>query len=141
MMLSKDNTHQDCMAPVNVKPEQNNCEPDDQTAVRATGLKQLLERIESHPNFAAMRNSIQGIQRLLCQNKSDKLITDTTKSAIAQRLPDWYTQMNAQTFLLLPIFSGTNFLGVLYGDASEAGQLVLGKREMELLKVIRNALF
>jgi HD-like signal output (HDOD) protein len=75
---------------------------------------------------------------LLCLKNADTLISDTADPVIAKRLPAWYKQVRAQTFLLLPMVAGTQVLGALYGDQAQAGRLVLGDREMSLLKTLRN---
>lgn len=75
---------------------------------------------------------------MLCAKSADTLITDSADPVIAKRLPGWYAQMQAQTFVLLPMVAGGQVLGSFYGDHAQAGRLVVGEREMRLLKTLRN---
>jgi HD-like signal output (HDOD) protein len=75
---------------------------------------------------------------LLCANAADTLISDVSAPIIARRLPDWFGQAQAQTFLLLPMMAGNQVLGAFYGDKERAGQLSINERELMLLKTLRN---
>ena len=78
---------------------------------------------------------------LLCAKAADTLISDATDPAIAQRLPVWFKQkINAPTFVLLPLLSNSQVLGLIYGDRAQAGSLSIGERELTLLKALRNQL-
>lgn len=78
---------------------------------------------------------------VLCTNAKDALITDTTDTTIAKRLPPWYQQkVGAKTFVLLPLVQHASVHGLLYADRQLAGSLVLSDKEMTLLKTVRNHL-
>lgn len=77
---------------------------------------------------------------LLTLKGSDTLISDTDDPTIARHLPLWFrTRMRANTFLVMPMHSGGQPMGLLYGDRADPGTLVVGERELELLKTMRDA--
>ena len=75
----------------------------------------------------------------VCLKGSDTLIADSQQPAILQRLPAWYRQhVNAPSFLLLPmVMKGAPF-ALIYADQARPGGLVLGDRELALLRTLRN---
>jgi HD-like signal output (HDOD) protein len=76
---------------------------------------------------------------LLCLKNADTLITDSADPVIARRLPDWFgVRVRAGAFLVLPLVSEQKVLGMLYGDQSVAGRLVVHDRGLVLLKNLRN---
>ncbi|MCV2352968.1 HDOD domain-containing protein [Paucibacter sp. B2R-40] len=76
---------------------------------------------------------------LLCSKGADTLISDTADPVIAQRLPAWFrNQVQAGTFVLLPMVAGGQVLGAFYGDKADAGTLQISERELTLLKTLRN---
>jgi GAF domain-containing protein len=78
---------------------------------------------------------------LLCAKNADTLISDAADPLIAQRLPAWYArQVQAPTFLLLPLKLGDKPLGLLYGDRARAHTLQVGDSELTQLKAMRNQL-
>jgi HD-like signal output (HDOD) protein len=78
---------------------------------------------------------------LLCVKNADTLISDAGDPVIAQRLPAWYVkQVQAPTFLLLPLKLGDKPLGLIYGDRARAHTLQVGDAELTQLKAMRNQL-
>jgi HD-like signal output (HDOD) protein len=76
---------------------------------------------------------------MLCTKNADTLITDTADPLIAQHLPAWYPKKaKAGAFLVLPLASDRQVVGMLYGDHREAGQLHVHPRALTLLKQLRN---
>lgn len=76
---------------------------------------------------------------LLCSKGADTLISDTADPVIAQRLPAWFrNQIQAGSFVLLPMVAGGQVLGAFYGDKADAGALQISERELTLLKTLRN---
>jgi eukaryotic-like serine/threonine-protein kinase len=75
----------------------------------------------------------------VCAKAMDTMIADATAPAIAERLPDWYrTHVRAPTFLLLPLaMKGASF-ALIYADRACAGTIVLGDKELSLLRTLRN---
>ena len=75
----------------------------------------------------------------VCIKGSDTLIADARAPAIAQRLPDWYRQqVNAPSFLLLPMQMKQAPFAMIYADQAQAGALQVGDRELALLRTLRN---
>ena len=75
----------------------------------------------------------------VCLKGSDAMISDATEAHIIKRLPDWYCkQVNAPTFLLLPIHIKARPFGLIYADKAEKGELVLSEKELALLQTLRN---
>jgi hypothetical protein len=75
----------------------------------------------------------------VCLKGADTLITDARAAQIAQRLPPWYAkQVNAASFLLLPMSMKNAPFALIYGDKAAPGELALGERELALLRTLRN---
>ena len=75
----------------------------------------------------------------VCLKGSDTLIADSRAPGIEQRLPNWYRQhVNAPSFLLLPLVMKGAPFGLIYADQAKPGALVLGDRELALLRTLRN---
>ncbi|MBC7728997.1 MAG: HDOD domain-containing protein [Microbacteriaceae bacterium] len=75
----------------------------------------------------------------VCLKGSDTQIVDSRQPAIAQRLPDWYRQhVNAPSFLLLPMMMKGAPFAMIYADQARPGALVVGERELALLRTLRN---
>lgn len=75
----------------------------------------------------------------VCIKGSDAMITDATEEQITRRLPDWYRKnVNAPTFLLLPVNIKGRPLGLIYADKAAKGGLVLNEKELALLQTLRN---
>jgi hypothetical protein len=67
------------------------------------------------------------------------MISDATEARIAERLPVWYRrQVNAPTFLLLPLLLKGKPFGLIYADKGEKGGLALDEKELALLRTLRN---
>ena len=75
----------------------------------------------------------------VCLKARDTLIADSRQAAVVQRLPGWYRQqINAPSFLLLPmVMKGAPF-ALIYADQAAAGGLTVGERELALLRTLRN---
>jgi len=75
----------------------------------------------------------------VCIKGADTLIQDARAANIAARLPTWFkTEMQAQSFLLLPLVLKGAPLGLIYADHAEAGAVQLGEKELSLLRTLRN---
>ncbi|MCE4553405.1 serine/threonine protein kinase [Pelomonas cellulosilytica] len=75
----------------------------------------------------------------VCLKGADTLIQDARAPNIAARLPAWFQgELNAQTFLLLPLMLKGAPLGLLYADHAQAGGVQLGDKELSLLRTLRN---
>ena len=78
---------------------------------------------------------------LLCGHARDTLISDASQTSIAERLPAWYRQsFDAPTFVVMPMSTSGQVQGLLYGDRSPAGSLLLDERGLRLLGALRNQL-
>ena len=74
-----------------------------------------------------------------CLKGSDTQIADSRQPAIAQRLPAWYRQhVDAPSFLLLPMMMKGAPCAMIYADQAQPGPLVVGDRELALLRTLRN---
>ena len=75
----------------------------------------------------------------ICLKGSDTLIEDSQASAIAPRLPQWYRQqVNAPSFLLLPMLMKGAPFALIYADHARPGSLGMADRELALLRTLRN---
>ncbi|MEJ6006123.1 HDOD domain-containing protein [Paucibacter sp. AS339] len=78
---------------------------------------------------------------LLCAKNADTLIVDSSDPVINQRLPEWFTKrVRGAAFLVLPLAFEGKVLGMMYGDQSEVGRMVVNDRALTLLKNLRNQL-
>jgi HD-like signal output (HDOD) protein len=75
----------------------------------------------------------------VCLKGADTLIQDARAANILARLPAWFrAEMQAQSFLLLPLMLKGAPLGLIYADHAEAGVVQLGDKELSLLRTLRN---
>ena len=75
----------------------------------------------------------------VCQKGVDTLITDASEERIKARLPAWYHgAVAAPSFLLLPMTMKGAPFALIYADAEGKGGIVLGEREMSLVRTLRN---
>ncbi|EHR71304.1 HDOD domain-containing protein,protein kinase family protein [Burkholderiales bacterium JOSHI_001] len=72
-----------------------------------------------------------------CRKGADMLISDAPR--MAERLPGWFrAEVDAPSFLLLPLLMKGAPLALIYADKGEAGGIVLEDKEMALLRTLRN---
>ncbi|MFG6462847.1 HDOD domain-containing protein [Roseateles sp. DXS20W] len=75
----------------------------------------------------------------VCLKGADTLIQDARAANIAARLPVWFKgELQAQSFLLLPLMLKGAPLGLIYADHAQAGAVQLGEKELSLLRTLRN---
>lgn len=75
----------------------------------------------------------------VCLKGADTLIADATGAAMRARLPGWFLQaVDAPAFLLLPLTVKNAPVGLIYADKAEPGAIVLGEKELSLLRTLRN---
>jgi serine/threonine protein kinase len=74
---------------------------------------------------------------LLCARGADLLVADASK--VVARLPGWYRRgIDAPTFLLLPLMVKGRAIGLIYADKARTGSLVLGDKELTLVRALRD---
>ena len=75
----------------------------------------------------------------ICLKGSDTFIRDSRSSAIEPRLPQWYRQqVNAPSFLLLPMLMKGAPFAMIYADHARSGASDMADRELALLRTLRN---
>jgi HD-like signal output (HDOD) protein len=73
----------------------------------------------------------------ICARGADLLVADS--GTVTARLPGWYRRhVDAPTFLLLPLMVNGRAMGLIYGDRSRAGSLVLREQELTLVRALRD---
>ena len=89
--------------------------------------------------LATPPGSVPDLFSAVCVKGVDTLIADATQGAIVARLPAWFrNELQAPSFLLLPLqLKGATF-GLIYADKAEAGGIALGEKELALLRTLRN---
>ncbi|WP_342131308.1 HDOD domain-containing protein [Hydrogenophaga sp. OTU3427] len=76
---------------------------------------------------------------LVCTKNVDTLISDASAPNVAQRLPAWFReQVQAPSFLLLPLQLKGAPLGLIYADTATVGAIALNDQQLSLLKTLRN---
>ena len=74
---------------------------------------------------------------VLCARGADLLVADA--GTVAARLPGWYRRrVDAPTFLLLPLMVKGRCIGLIYADKARVGSLVLGDKELALVRALRD---
>ena len=64
---------------------------------------------------------------------------DASAQNIVQRLPMWYReQVDAPSFLLLPLMMKNAPFALIYADMERAGGIALEEKELSLLRTLRN---
>ena len=75
----------------------------------------------------------------VCLKGADTLIQDARAPSITPRLPGWFRgELQAQSFLLLPLMLKGSPLGLIYADHPRADAVQLGDKELSLLRTLRN---
>ncbi|MDR1888878.1 MAG: HDOD domain-containing protein [Zoogloeaceae bacterium] len=70
---------------------------------------------------------------------ADILIADINDPAIADRIPDWYRRnINAKSFILFPLTVRQQPLALIYADRDRDGEINIPKKELTLLRALRN---
>ena len=74
-----------------------------------------------------------------CHKGSDTLITDARAANVLSRLPAWLQrEQEARSFMLLPMTMKGAPFALIYADRADAGGIVLGERELSLMRTLRN---
>jgi serine/threonine protein kinase len=74
-----------------------------------------------------------------CRKAADTLISDASADNIRARLPAWLQrEAGARSFVLLPLTMRGAPFALIYADCASAGGIVLGDRELSLLRTLRN---
>ncbi len=74
-----------------------------------------------------------------CRKGSDTLITDARAANVLSRLPAWLQrEQEARSFMLLPMTMKGAPFALIYADRADAGGIVLGERELSLMRTLRN---
>ena len=81
----------------------------------------------------------EGLFAAVCLRGADTMIADATVANIHARLPPWFRQqVNAPSFLLLPMMLKGAPFALIYADKATAGGIALGDKELSLLRTLRN---
>jgi len=74
-----------------------------------------------------------------CKKAADTLISDASAENVRTRLPTWLQrEADARSFVLLPMTMKSAPFALIYADSATAGGIVLGERELSLLRTLRN---
>jgi serine/threonine protein kinase len=74
-----------------------------------------------------------------CKKAADTLISDASADNVRTRLPTWLQrEADARSFVLLPMTMKSAPFALIYADCATAGGIVLGDRELSLLRTLRN---
>lgn len=102
------------------------------------GLGQGVERMVKSFNVA-LKVGTTDLFSVVCLKGADTMISDATEAHISDHLPPWYRkEVNAPTFLLLPLLIKGKPLGLIYADKNEKGDLKLDEKELAMLRTLRN---
>lgn len=74
-----------------------------------------------------------------CKKATDTLISDASADNVRTRLPTWLQrESDARSFVLLPLTMKSAPFALIYADSATPGGIVLGDRELSLLRTLRN---
>ena len=74
-----------------------------------------------------------------CKKAADTLISDAAADNVRSRLPTWLQrEADARSFVLLPMTMKSAPFALIYADCATPGGIVLGERELSLLRTLRN---
>ena len=74
-----------------------------------------------------------------CKKAADTLISDAVADNVRSRLPTWLQrETGARSFVLLPMTMKAAPFALIYADCATPGGIVLGDRELSLLRTLRN---
>jgi serine/threonine protein kinase len=74
-----------------------------------------------------------------CKKATDTLISDASADNVRTRLPSWLQrEEGARSFVLLPLTMKGAPFALIYADCAVPGGIVLGDRELSLLRTLRN---
>jgi HD-like signal output (HDOD) protein len=74
-----------------------------------------------------------------CRKGADTLISDASAPNVHGRLPAWLQrEAAARSFVLLPLTMKSAPFALIYADCATPGGIVLGDRELSLLRTLRN---
>jgi transcriptional regulator with GAF, ATPase, and Fis domain len=97
------------------------------------GSTEISAAFRVDPNAAAVGD----LFAVLCAKGADLLVADS--ASMANRLPAWYRQqVNAATFLLLPVRVKDVAVGLIYADKAEPRSIVLAEDELKLIRALRD---
>jgi hypothetical protein len=92
-------------------------------------------RIGTQPKTGTVPDLLSAV----CIKGTDLLVADTAANNLRARLPAWYReQVDAPTFLLLPLLAKGSPVGLIYADKAQPGAIALGEKELSLLRTLRN---
>ncbi|NRF69938.1 HDOD domain-containing protein [Aquincola sp. S2] len=114
-------------------------EPKSEALLGRFGLGHQADAVAKAFRVELRRGAAPDLFAAVCLKNADTLISDARATHIAQRLPAWYAkQVNAASFLLLPMAMKGAPFALIYGDKAAPGELALGERELALLRTLRN---
>jgi eukaryotic-like serine/threonine-protein kinase len=90
-------------------------------------------RVDVNPNAPV------DLLSMACKKAADTLISDASAANVRSRLPTWLQrEADARSFVLLPMTMKSAPFALIYADSATAGGIVLGDRELSLLRTLRN---
>ena len=90
-------------------------------------------RVDVNPNGTV------DLLSMACRKAADTLISDAQADNIRTRLPTWLQrEAGARSFVLLPMTMKGAPFALIYADHAAPGGIVLGERELGLLRTLRN---
>jgi serine/threonine protein kinase len=112
-------------------------EPGHNRLVGRVGLGQGAAEVRAAFRIQPDLRAVADLFAFLCAKGADLMVSDAR--TVAARLPAWYRQqVNAPTFLLLPLMLKGQAIGLIYADKAVAGSIVLGEGELGLLRALRD---
>ncbi|MDP1935895.1 MAG: HDOD domain-containing protein [Hylemonella sp.] len=112
-------------------------EPGHNRLIGRVGLGQGAAELRAAFRIQPDAHAVVDLFAWLCAKGADLMVADA--KTVAARLPAWYRQnINAPTFLLLPLMLKGQPIGLIYADKAVAGSIVLGEGELGLLRALRD---
>jgi len=91
------------------------------------------------PNFRFPLEFMPDVFHLAIDQGLDIVIEDVHAANIADKIPAWFSDaVDSQCFLLLPVMVNKRAVGLIYADMQTANTLQISKRQLSLLRTLRN---
>jgi serine/threonine protein kinase len=114
-------------------------DPKTETLTGRFGLGLDVARLASSFRIPLKPTGAPDLFSAICGKGMDTLIADATSAAMLQRLPPWFRQqVNAPTFLLLPMAMKGATFALIYADKAQPGGIEVDEKGLALLRTLRN---
>jgi GAF domain-containing protein len=93
------------------------------------------------PKFSFPTKFSPNVFHAAIHNDADLYIEDASDKKIRSNIPEWYKQiLNSGSFFIFPLVVNQRPLGLIYADHKKPNGVRLSKKQLNLVKALRNQL-